>query len=156
MVPMAHENGLTQWWSIFAGFTAQVLRRLIREVAGAGAPLQPHLRQFLLERCAGGVCLAGLSRSGFDTRRAAGCTLPQAMVSLLSLIPAPNLKTRCCRHHHQGVPASGHHQGSAPPQAASCMHGPQEDKRMHACTHGPQEDKRMHACTPSFLGRYPA
>lgn len=50
---------------------AQVLRRLIRELAGSGTPLQPHLRQFLLQRCAGGVCLAGLARSGFDTRRAA-------------------------------------------------------------------------------------
>jgi hypothetical protein len=46
-----------------------VLRRLAGELAGgAQQPLQAQLRAFLLERCAGGVCLAGLERSGLDAR----------------------------------------------------------------------------------------
>ena len=46
----------------------QVLRQLVIEMRAATGSVPPHLNSFVMERCAGAVCLAGLQNSHLDVR----------------------------------------------------------------------------------------
>lgn len=46
----------------------QVLRQLVLEMRDGSGSLPAHLKSFVMERCAGAVCLAGLQNSRLDVR----------------------------------------------------------------------------------------
>ena len=47
---------------------SQVLRQLVIEMRAGAGGVPPHLKSFVMERCAGAVCLAGLQNSRVDVR----------------------------------------------------------------------------------------
>ena len=46
----------------------QVLRQLVLEMRDGSGSMPAHLKSFVMERCAGAVCLAGLQDSRLDVR----------------------------------------------------------------------------------------
>ncbi len=53
------------------------------ELSGGQGPAGAQIRQFLMERCAGGVCLGGLARGDLDARDAAVSALLTEVAGLL-------------------------------------------------------------------------
>lgn len=76
----ATAHGLMVWQADGRGLR-QVLRRLVAELGDAGATAQ--MRQFLMERCAGAVCLGSLAGGGLDARDAAVSALLTELAGLL-------------------------------------------------------------------------
>jgi hypothetical protein len=50
------------------GRCVQVLRQLVLEMRDGSGSVPSHLKSFVMERCAGAVCLAGLQNSRLDVR----------------------------------------------------------------------------------------
>ena len=50
------------------GDVLQVLRQLVLEIRDGSGSVPTHLKSFVMERCAGAVCLAGLQNSRLDVR----------------------------------------------------------------------------------------
>lgn len=50
------------------GVLLQVLRHLVLEMRDASGAVPPQLKAFVMEQCAGAVCLAGLQNSRLDVR----------------------------------------------------------------------------------------